>query len=181
MAGNKEIGKSGAIALGVLVALTGAAIVGVAFFGKPEGFHAPRWVVACAGAAFLFFGGWTAALYALGYDPKRPQETLPRPGIQLAVLVPGLLFFAAPFHWIAFGPGPRAFSSSFSLPFFAASGRAPEMPGRVMFGIGSLLIDAILVAGVIRLSREMAAPARSPARGDRIVAPTPSDGPADSP
>jgi hypothetical protein len=168
----KEIGRSGAIALGVVVALTGVAVVGAAFLAKPEGFHSPRWVVACAGAAFLFFGGWTVALYASGYDPNRPRETLPSARIQLAVLVPALLFFAAPFHWVAFGPGPRAFSSSFSLPFLSVGGRAAELPGRVMFGIGSLLIDAILAAAVIRLVREI---------GDKISIPTPSDGPADSP
>ena len=181
MAAEKEIGRNGAIALGTLVALTGVAIVGVALFAKGDGFHSPRWVVACAGAAFLFFGGWTAALYALGYDPKRPKETLPRPGIQLLVLVPGLLLFAAPFHWIAFGRGPRAFSSTFSLPFFAARGRASETTGRVMFGVGCLLIDAIIVAAVVRLTREMSGGDETLSRGDTIHVPTPSDGPADSP
>lgn len=181
MAGEKEIGRSGAIALGVALALTGLAIVAVAFLGKGEGFHAPRWVVACAGAAFLFFGGWTAALYATGYDPRRPTETLPGPGIQLVVLVPGLLFFAAPFHWIAFGRGARAFSSTLSLPFFAARGTASDTSGRVMFAIGCLLIDAIIVAVVLRLAREMAGRGRTARRGDTINVPTRSDGPADSP
>ncbi len=145
--------KTAAILLGAVVALTGVAIIGVALFAKPEGFHAPRWVVACAGAAFLFFGSWTAALYASGYDPKRSEETLPSARVQLLVLVPGMLFFAAPFHWIAFGPGPREFSSTFSIPFLAVRQASSGLFGRVLFGIGSLFIDAILVAAVVRVAR----------------------------
>ena len=145
--------KNAAILLGVMVALTGVTIIGVAFFGSSKGFHAPRWVVACAGAAFLFFGSWLAALYATGYDPTREKETLPSARVQLLVLVPGMLFFAAPFHWIAFGRGPREFSSTFSTPFFATRHASSGLGGRVMFGIGAILIDAILVAAVVRLAR----------------------------
>ena len=166
--------RNGAIALGLGVALVGAVIVVVSFFGSSQKFHAPRWVVASIGGAFLFFGGWLAAVYARGYDPKRPQETLPSAKIQLVVLVPGLLLFAAPFHWIAFGRGPRAFSSTFSLPFLSISGRASEMSGRVMFGLGALLIDIIMVTAAMRLLR-------SGRRGDTMTSPTPSDGSADSP
>ncbi len=145
--------RNAAILLGAVVALTGLAIIGVAFFAKPDGFHAPRWVVACAGGSFLVFGSWTGALYARGYDPTREKETLPSPRLQLLVLLPGLLFFAAPFHWIAFGPGPRQFSSTFSMPFLSARHATSGLSGRVMFGIGALLIDAILVAAVVRFVR----------------------------
>lgn len=150
---NKQTSRTTAILVGVLVALTGVAIIGVAYFASPEGFGAPRWFVACVGGAFLFFGGWTAALYASGYDPERPNETLPSARVQLMVLIPGMLFFAAPFHWIAFGPGPRQFSSSFSIPFLATRQATSGLSGRVMFGIGALLIDAILVGAGIRLVR----------------------------
>jgi drug/metabolite transporter (DMT)-like permease len=166
--------RNGAIALGLGVALVGVVIVAVAFFGSSEKFHAPRWVVASIGGAFFFFGGWLAAAYALGYDPRRPQQTLPSAKIQLVVLIPGLLLFAAPFHWIAFGRGPRAFSSTFSLPFLSVSGRASEMSGRLMFGFGALLIDAMMVTAVIRLLR-------SSRQGGTMTSPTPSDGSADSP
>ncbi|MEO8432123.1 MAG: hypothetical protein ABI592_11490 [Acidobacteriota bacterium] len=145
--------KNGAILLGIVVALTGIVIIGVAFFGKAEGFHAPRWVVGCAGGSFLFFGGWLAALYATGYDPTRDKETLPSAGVQSLVLIPGMLCFAAPFHWIAFGPGPRQFSSSLSIPFLTTRHASSGLSGRVMFGIGALLIDAILVAAVVGFMR----------------------------
>jgi hypothetical protein len=133
------------------VALVGIAVVAVAIFGNADGFHAPRWVVGAVGGAFLFFGGWTAAVNARGYDPERPQETLPSPFVQLIVLVPGLLLFAAPFHWIAFGPGPRQFSMSFSIPFLSMRPGVSEIPGRIAFGLGAVAIDVVLIAAVVRL------------------------------
>ena len=152
----KPVSRTGAVLLGSVVALAGAGIIAAAILGSAEKFHAPRWVVGSAGGSFLFFGGWTAALYALGYDPARPQETTPSPLVQLLVLVPGLILFAAPFHWIAFGSGPRQFSGSFSIPFLSMRRGAPELPGRIMFGLGALMIDLILVAAVVRLARAKA-------------------------
>src|SRR5215470_3932288 len=99
--------------IGLLVAGVGLAILAAAFASNRR-FEAPRWVVGGLGGAFLFFGGYLAAIMAGGYDPLRPKETLPPPLVQLAWFVPGFLCFAAPFHWIAFWPGPRRFSSSVS-------------------------------------------------------------------
>ena len=64
-----------------------------------------------------------------------------------------MLLFAAPFHWIAFGPGPRQFSMSFSIPFLSMRSGASETPGRIAFGLGAVAIDVILVAAVVRLVR----------------------------
>lgn len=153
MSGEKPSSRRSAILIGTIVALTGVAIVGAAIWGSAEKFHAPRWVVGACGGAFLFFGGWTAAAYALGYDPARPEETLPSPGVQLMALVPGMLLFAAPFHWIAFGPGPREFSTTLSAPFVSARTGSSGLSGRIAFGRGVVVIDAILVAAVIRLVR----------------------------
>lgn len=139
--------------MGLAVGIVGFVIVGVALFAGEQGFHAPRWVVACVGGAFLFFGGWIAAIYATGFDPARPDETLPPPLVQLAVLLPGLLCFAAPFHWIAFWPGPRQFSTSFSLPFLSVRGSSSGLSGRIAFGAGAVLIDALVVASAVRLLR----------------------------
>jgi len=140
--------------IGLLVAGTGAVVVAVAFFGTDRRFEAPRWVVGCIGGAFLFFGGYLAAIMAGGYDPLRAKETLPRPLVQLAWFVPGFLCFAAPFHWIAFWPGPRKFSTTFSLPFLSVRTGSSGLGGRIAFGLGALLVDAILVATVVRLLRE---------------------------
>jgi hypothetical protein len=135
--------------MGLLIAAVGLAIVAAAFLAPDRKFETPRWVVGCLGGAFLFFGGYLAAITAGGYDPQRPKETLPPPLVQLVWFLPGFLCFAAPFHWIAFWPGPRRFTSTFSLPFVSV--RSPSS------GLGALLIDAILVATVVRLIHEMRA------------------------
>jgi hypothetical protein len=155
MSAGRPLSRKASILVGVACVVAGVAIVLVSVFADSKGFHAPRWVVASAGGAFVFFGGWTAALYAMGYDPQRSEQTLPSPAVQLAVLIPGLVLFAAPIHWVAFGPGPRQFSTSFGLPFFAVHRTGGSAGGRIAFGVAALLIDALLVACVARLVRQM--------------------------
>ncbi|HEY6928253.1 MAG TPA: hypothetical protein VJA66_01130 [Thermoanaerobaculia bacterium] len=155
MSADRPLSRKASILVGIICAGAGIAIVLVSIFADSKGFRAPRWVVASAGGAFLFFGGWTAALYAMGYDPRRSEETLPSPAVQLAVLIPGLALFAAPFHWVAFGPGPRQFSTSWSLPPFTVGGSSGSTTGRIAFGVGALVVDALLVASVVRLVRQM--------------------------
>jgi hypothetical protein len=155
MSADRPLSRKASILVGLLVAGVGIAIVLASIFSGSEKFQAPRWVVACAGGAFLFFGGWLAALYATGYDPQRSEQTLPSPAIQLAVFVPGILCLAAPFHWVAFGPGPRQFSTTLSIPFLALHNSGGSMGGRIAFGVGALLMDAILIGSVVRLVRQM--------------------------
>jgi hypothetical protein len=154
-AGERILSKNGSIATGLGIAAVGTAIVALAIFGPADKFDAPRWVVGAVGGAFLFFGGWTAVVYALGFDPRRPDDTLPSPGLQLLFFVPGMSLFAAPFHWVAFGPGPRRFSTTFSLPFMAVRSGSGETSGRLVFGIGAILVDLLIVAIVVRLARKM--------------------------
>lgn len=149
---HRSLSPRAAIALGVVVAAAGIAIIAVALLANAEGFHAPRWVVASVGGAFLFFGGWTAYCSASGYDPKRP-ETLPGPLLQLVVGLPGLVLFALPFHWVAFGSGPRQFSGGLSFLFFSLRSHGAETAGRIAFGIGAALIDVIIVAFLVKLAR----------------------------
>jgi hypothetical protein len=151
MGSGRPLSPRGSIAVGILVAAVGVAIITASALAPAQQVHAPRWVVACAGGSFVFFGGWTAAIYALGFDPKNPQETLPSARVQLAVFIPGMLCLAAPFHWVAFGPGPRQFSGSFSIPFLTIRHGSGEWSGRAMFGLGSLMMDAILIASVVTI------------------------------
>ena len=155
MTDEKPLSKRGTILVGLVLALAGVAIILVSVYGDSGKFNAPRWVVGSMGGAFLFFGIWTAVAYAMGYDPRRSEETLPSPSVQLAVLIPGILLFAAPFHWVAFGPGPRQFSMTFSIPFLSVRHPGGAVVGRILFGFGALLVDAILVAAVVRLVRQM--------------------------
>jgi len=154
--GEREMSPRGAIVFGVLMAVVGIGIIAAGAWAPQKDVHAPRWVIEATGGAFLFFGSWTAVVYALGFDPKRSAETLPPPVVQLAFFVPGIVFLALPFHWVAFGPGPRAFSGSFSLPFLWISRRSGELSGRVAFGIGAVVMDLIVVAITVTLLRRAA-------------------------
>jgi len=144
-----------AVLVGLVAAAVGVAVLVVAVRAEPGKFETPRWVVASMGGAFLLFGGWTAAVFGAGYDPDKPDAKLPSPAVQLAVLLPALACFAAPFHWIAFWPGPRRFETSVSLPFASAHGTSHGWTGRAMFGAGALLIDVMIVALVVTLLRKM--------------------------
>jgi hypothetical protein len=156
MGDEKPVSKGGAILVGSLVTAAGVAIVLASVFAGAEKFHAPRWVVGAAGGALVFFGSWTAAVYARGFDPSRPDQNLPSPAVQLAVFIPGMLLFAAPFHWIAFGSGPRQFSTTLSIPFLSLHrNTGGGLGGRIAFGLGALMIDAMLIAIVVRLARQM--------------------------
>ena len=153
-ASERSLSPRASILIGALIAAVGIAIVAASVLAPAVKFQAPRWVIACVGGAFVFFGGWTAAIYMMGFDPQRPTETLPSASMQLAVFIPGMLLFAAPFHWVAFGSGPRQFSTSFSLPFLTVHGAGGAWTGRAIFGFFSILLDAVLVASVVKLVRQ---------------------------
>jgi len=149
--------RRGAIALGAIMSAVGLAIIAASLWAPADKFHAPRWVVAAIGGAFLFFGSYTAFIYALGFDPNNSEETLPPPIVQLAFFVPGLSLFALPFHWVAFGPGPRQFSGGVSLPFLSFSHGSGAVSGRIWFGAFAVLIDLLIVGTAIKLIRKAAA------------------------
>jgi hypothetical protein len=66
----------------------------------------------------------------------------------MAVAIIGLLGVAA--TWVAFGPGQRHFTGSGSF--------LGETGGRTMFGIGAVLIWALLVAMVVTGLRRLREP-----------------------
>ncbi|HEY3202576.1 MAG TPA: hypothetical protein VGL03_02840 [Thermoanaerobaculia bacterium] len=160
--GERALSRRGSILLGI--AVVGLFIVAVSIWAGGEKFEAPRWIVASVGSAFLFFGSWIALCYGLGYDPKRPEETLPSPLLQLVFAMPGLFFFALPFHWIAFGPGERRFSGGLSFPLLFLRHGNDEMSGRIAFGIGAVLIDLLIVYSAVRLIGRRRDRAASPQR-----------------
>ena len=153
MTEEKPPSRTQAIFTGFALLGVGALILAVSFFADGKGFHAPRWVVACVGGACLLFGAMAIATYTAGFDPERPAQPHLPPRAQLAFFAPAMLFFAAPFNWVAFGPGPRHFKMSLPIPFWVPSPAANEILGRVAFGFGALMIDAIFLAGVIGLLR----------------------------
>ena len=151
------------MALGLVI--IGAGLVLVLFAvgvvpGAEASREAPRWVVACAGLMFALCGGAVIVGYAVaggaGPDGDLPAGT-PR-WIRLTQYLLGLGIvssLAAIATWIAFGPGPRAFT--LTLPFV---GRGPgsETVGRAVFGFGAVLmwvfLVVFLVVSVRRLRRK---------------------------
>lgn len=128
--------------------------------GAEGSLEAPRWVAACAGLMFALCGGAVIMGYTVaggvGPDGDLPAGT-PR-WIRLTQYLLGLGIIsslAAIATWIAFGPGPRAFTVT--LPFV---GRGPgdETVGRAVFGAGAVLMwvfwVVFLLVGVQRLRRK---------------------------
>ena len=64
-----------------------------------------------------------------------------------------MVLFVAPFHWIAFGPGERSFSSSTSMGGVNLTQRGGETSGRLAFGLGAILMDIFSVFILYRIVR----------------------------
>jgi hypothetical protein len=143
-----------AVALGLVITAAGLLLVLFAVGlvpGAEASLEAPRWVVACAGLMFVLCGGAVIVGYAVaggvGPDGDLPAGT-PR-WVRLTQYLLGLGIIgtlAAITTWIAFGPGPRAFTVM--LPFV---GRGPgdETVGRAVFGFGAVLMWVFLVVFVV--------------------------------
>ena len=143
-----------AVALGTAVSGMGALIVLLAVGiipGAEASLEAPRWVVAAAGLSFVLAGAAMIVGYAVAGGPG-PDGDLP-PGTPRWVRVTQSLFglgivstLGAVATWIAFGPGPRAFTVM--LPFV---GRGPgdETLGRAVFGISAVLMWVFLIVFVV--------------------------------
>jgi hypothetical protein len=126
----------------------GLAIVGVALGvipTAPENILAPRWVVGAAGVIFIA-GGF--APLANRWGPSLVVSNI----VGLGILLPLTLVA----HWVAFGPGTRQFSGGFGVGPLVISNGTSELPGRIAFGIGAILLDIFIVALVVRLVRKKA-------------------------
>ena len=109
-------------------------------------FYAPRWVVAAAGWLF-FAAGLTVSLMDSRLDVFRQSWWFywmhGLAGLSI------IFMFAFLLNWVAFGPGEREFSGGISIPFITISfDKANEFLGRVVFGIGALFFDVILVYSI---------------------------------
>ncbi len=102
--------------------------------------YGPPWIVFCAGLVFVL-GAALLALRAAAGDPARDGE-LP-PDAPRALHLAQYLFVLTMFvcmalvaSWVAFGPGERNFTTSGSF----GEGRVGDGTGRVMFGIGAVIM-----------------------------------------
>ncbi len=128
---------AGGALLGALVALVGVmpilAGLGVPPFDRAPA-EAPGWVPIVAGAMFVVAG---LAVWAQG-SPAR-HAVAEAAGFAVAV---GLAVLA---HWVALGPGRRACTSTLSAFWVTTWRRAPELECRIAFGVGALMLDAVLL------------------------------------
>lgn len=154
MSSQAHLSARGAVALGLVFMAIGLVILLLASGivpGAPPRLEAPPWVVACAGLAFVLCGGTIMIGYAVA-GGAGPDGDLP-PGTPLSIRIAqytlGLGFvgsLAAITSWIAFGPGPRTFTATGP---FLGGGATSEATGRVVFGIGAVLIYVFLAALVV--------------------------------
>jgi hypothetical protein len=143
------------VGLGLVVAAMGLVIVllavGLMAPGTAMSDQTPRWVGVCAGLAFVLAGAALIIGFAVaggaGPDGDLPPGT-PR-GIRLTQYLLGLGIvgsLAAIASWIAFGPGPRTFTTTGPL---LGWGPASETVGRAVFGLGAVLIWIFFVVFVV--------------------------------
>jgi hypothetical protein len=116
-----------------------------------------------AGLMFVLAG--LAVILDYGVGPGVGPDGDLKPGTPLSIRGANLLLglgivglMTAVVGWVAFGPGPRTFSSTITLPFYGSHNRgAGEMTGRFLFGIGAVLLGVMFVtcgiAGVRRFIR----------------------------
>ena len=102
--------------------------------------YGPSWIIFCAGLVFVV-GAALLALRAAAGDPARDGELPPDAprALHLAYYLLVLTIFVSMAligSWVAFGPGERTFTTSGSF----GDGSVGEGPGRVMFGIGAVIM-----------------------------------------
>jgi len=115
-----------------------------------ENFNAPRWVIAAVGMAFALAG---AMVIVKGLESGFGDHPIYK-WISTGMILAFLVFFAAPFNWVAFGPGERSFSSSTSFGSIAVNqDGASDFGGQVAFGIGAVLLDIFIVYILLRFLR----------------------------
>jgi hypothetical protein len=131
--------------VGALIFLVGMNVIHV----DETSIHVPRWVIMASGMAFAFAG---AMVMVQGLKSGFGDHPLYK-WVYNAMVIGFLIVFAAPFHWIAFGPGEREFSSSVSIPFVSVGTSGGDLGGRLAFGCAAVMMDLILIALVLRVLR----------------------------
>jgi hypothetical protein len=143
--GKQDLSPGGRIAIGIALTAMGLAIVvlGVGYLVQDPRKLASGEVAALPVGVVFAAGGAMLAL------PERFVRT--------RALVGALLItaFALTFDWIAFGPGERQFRGGISSGPVVVHMNPGETPGRVVFGIGAVMMDLVAVLVWVRLLRKL--------------------------
>jgi len=129
---------------GILIVLVSVDVLHV----PPEKIHAPPWVIASAGATFAFAG---VMVLVNGLKEMVGKDSPILNWLSTSLALVFMLSLALPFHWIAFGPGERQFTSTVGVGPLTASQPGSETGGRLAFGFFALLMDAIMAFIVYRI------------------------------
>jgi hypothetical protein len=163
VAPDNQLSPGGAFVMGSLFIACGipAILIGLGVIA-PAASDAPGWVAtalglmfSCAGAAIIVDYGIGGGLGPAGdFKPGTPLS-IRVANLALGLAIVGLM--ASVFGWVAFGPGPRQFTSTLTLPFMPLRWRSGEWTGRAAFGAFSILLVVMFIAcgvsGVQRLRR----------------------------
>jgi hypothetical protein len=168
MGNPRQLTPRGAIIMGIVFIVAGLWPIAVGL-GIPKIENGPQaaWVAIAAGAIFVLGGLAVILDYGIagGVGPDGDLVAGTPFAIRALNLVLGLAIvglMAAVFGWVAFGPGPRQFSTTIALPFYTSHSHSGELTGRIAFGFSTVLLALMFVAcgitGVRRLMRFRSAP-----------------------
>jgi len=131
----------GGLGVGLACAAMGLLLVGIVIHGAvhADPFTADSLMGVPAGLMFVFAGIFMAL------PPESKWRYL------LATLL--VTCFALTFDWVAFGPGERKFSGSFSFGIAATGFQPGELFGRASFGVCAVFLDIWAIAMWIGLCR----------------------------
>lgn len=143
MSADQPPSKFGTV-IGALTALMGVFVISAVngALGPPKTQDAPAWVGTIAGFIFIA-GGSIAILHSLsgGLEGKAAPLWLRFSYLVSMLTITGGLALIA--LWVSFGAGTRAFRGSGT---FFTTGQINEMAGRVVFGIGGIMVAILFAA-----------------------------------
>jgi hypothetical protein len=140
-----------AVGMGLFLMLTGLGVVPM----PPRAAPGAHWIAVAAGMCFMLAGlsvavGAIQGVSETGDLPKNSGWWM-----QLFYYGSGVIMaaaLAAIGSWVAFGPGPRAFSGT---GMFLLSRDANEIVGRIVFGSGAVLTWLFTIAIAVKGSRKL--------------------------
>jgi hypothetical protein len=141
----EQLSPAGRYGVAAVCLLVGAGIVALATGAIPANeamFHAPHWVLGACGFVFIL----AAVMILVPPAMLRVQYFLGAVLLSLFAAIPG---------WIAFGPGPRAFSGSVSIGVITNATQPDASTGRIVFGIAAVLIGSFAAYAWVRWLRSM--------------------------
>jgi len=144
LADRTSLSPRAALIVGLLFASCGATLVGIAPAPTPG---TPAWVAFSVEALFVLAGAALINGYAIGRVDANGDFSADTPYASqviqylLGMAIVGVM--ASVSGWIAFGRGPRQFSTTLALPFFATRTIGGSLAGRIAFGAGTVMLAAM--------------------------------------